>query len=143
MTERPNPVTGKLRHQRPNVLWLWTITSHLLETFHVLEGWGFQPKTILTWAKRSIGLGKYLRGRTEHRIPAATSKPKLKLTNQSTVLQTPRREHSRKPNEFYEIVDEMFERPKLDYFGGESRQGGYSLTGLLWQMTEAGGGSKS
>ena len=143
MTEKPNPVTGKLRHPRPSVLWLWTTNSHLHETFHVLEGRSFQPKTVLTWAKHSIGLGKYLRGQTEQCILAVRRKPKLKLTGLSTLLRTLGREHSRKPNEFYEIVDEMCERPKLDYFGGESRQGGYPLTGLLWQMAEAGRASKS
>ncbi len=71
----------------------------------------------------TIGLGKHLRGQTEHCILAVKGKPKLKLTNQSTLLRAPRREHSRKPDEFYKLVDEICEGPKLDYFGRESREG--------------------
>jgi len=50
------------------------INSHLHEAFHVLEAWGFEPKTVLTWAKHGIGLGKYLRGQTEHCILAVRGK---------------------------------------------------------------------
>ena len=105
------------------VLWLWTINSQLHEAFHVLEVWSFEPKTVLTWVKPSIGLGRYLRGQTEHCVLAVKGNPKLKLTNQATILQAPRRQHSRKPDEFYKLVDEICEWPKLDYFGRESREG--------------------
>ena len=105
------------------VLWLWTINSQLHEAFHLLESWGFEPKTVLTWVKPSIGLGKYLRGQTEHCILAIKGRPKLKLTNQSTVLQAPRRQHSRKPDEFYKLVEDICEGPRLDYFGREQRPG--------------------
>ena len=105
------------------VLLLWTTNAHLHDAFHILEAWGFEPKSVLTWAKDSIGLGKHLRGQTEHCILAIRGKPKLKLTNQSTLLRAPGREHSRKPDEFYKLVDELCEGPKLDYFGRESRPG--------------------
>lgn len=105
------------------VLWLWTTNHHLHEAFHVLEAWGFQYKSILTWAKDSIGLGKSLRGQTEHCLLAIRGSPKLKTTGQSTLLTAPRREHSRKPDEFYKLVDELCEGPKLDYFGREPRPG--------------------
>jgi len=105
------------------VLWLWTINSQLHEAFQVLEVWGFEPKTVLTWVKPSIGLGRYLRGQTEHCVLAVKGNPKPKLTNQATILQAPRRQHSRKPDEFYKLVDELCEGPKLDYFGREDRAG--------------------
>ncbi len=105
------------------VLWLWATNFHLHEAFHVLEHWGFTPKTVLTWAKDAIGLGKYLRGQTEHCILGIAGSPKLKITNQSTLLQAPRREHSRKPDEFYKLVDGTCEGPKLDFFGREPRDG--------------------
>jgi len=104
-------------------LWLWTTNKHLHEAFHVVEGWGFTYKILLTWAKPGIGLGKWLRGQTEHCILAVIGSPKLKLTNQSTLLQANRREHSRKPDKFYELVDALCDGPKLDYFGREPRKG--------------------
>ena len=78
---------------------------------------------MLTWVKPSIGLGKYLRGQTEHAILAVKGKPRLELTSQSTVLQALRREHSRKPDEFYRLVEDICEGPRLDYFGREQRPG--------------------
>ena len=107
---------------------------------------------------RSLGLRTEDRadmGQTQHRTWKISERPdrtlhtrgegqaKLKLIGLSTLLGALGREHSRKPNEFYEIVDEMRERAKLDYFGGDSRQGGYPLRGLLWRLTEAGGAPKS
>jgi len=77
----------------------------------------------LTWAKDSIGLGKHLRGQTEHCILAVRGKPKLNLTGQSTLLRARGREHSRKPDEFYKLVEELCEEPRLDYFGREARPG--------------------
>ena len=104
-------------------LWLWTTNKHLHDAFHIVEAWGFAYKILLTWAKHSIGLGKWLRGQTEHCILAVKGCPKLKLTNQSTLLKAHRREHSRKPDEFYDMVTEICEEPRLDYFGREPRTG--------------------
>ena len=39
------------------ILWLWTTNAFMHEAFHVLEAWGFQPKTILTWVKDRMGCG--------------------------------------------------------------------------------------
>jgi N6-adenosine-specific RNA methylase IME4 len=105
------------------ILWLWTTNAFLHESFHVLESWGFVAKTVLTWAKDSIGLGKWLRGQTEHCIVAVKGNPKIRLTSQSTLLRARAREHSRKPDDFYQLVDSLCEGPKLDYFGREKRDG--------------------
>jgi hypothetical protein len=48
------------------VLWLWTTNAFMREAFELLESWGFTPKTILTWDKVHMGLGDWLRNRTEH-----------------------------------------------------------------------------
>jgi N6-adenosine-specific RNA methylase IME4/DNA-binding XRE family transcriptional regulator len=106
------------------VLWLWTTNHHLHEAFHTVESWGFEYKILLTWAKsNNFGLGKYLRGQTEHCLAAVKGHPVWKLTNQSTLLLAPSREHSRKPDEFYKLVESLSEAPRLDYFGRESRPG--------------------
>jgi len=105
------------------ILWLWTTNAFLHESFHMLESWAFVPKTVLTWAKDSIGLGKWLRGQTEHCIAAVKGNPKIRLASQSTLLQARAREHSRKPDAFYHLVDSLCEGPKLDYFGRQKRDG--------------------
>jgi N6-adenosine-specific RNA methylase IME4 len=88
------------------LLWLWTTNHHMREAFEVLDAWGFQQKTILTWAKDKMGLGDWLRGQTEHCLMAVRGSPIVHLTNQTTVLHGPMREHSRKPDEFYALVEQ-------------------------------------
>jgi N6-adenosine-specific RNA methylase IME4 len=105
------------------VLWLWTTNAFMHDAYHVLDAWGFTPKTILTWVKDRIGLGDWLRGQTEHCVLAIRGKPPVSLSNQTTVLYGPLREHSRKPDEFYALVDSLCHGRKLDMFSREKREG--------------------
>jgi len=105
------------------ILWLWTTNAFVHDAFHVLEAWEFEPKTILTWAKDRIGLGDWLRGQTEHCILAIRGNPTVRLTNQSTLIQGPLREHSRKPDEFYALVESLCPGTKLEMFARTERQG--------------------
>src|SRR5262249_53139285 len=86
--------------------WLWVTNAHLLDgsALAVLAAWGFVPKTMLTWDKGRVGMGKWLRGRTEHCILAVRGDPKIMLTNQTTLITGPVREHSRKPDSFFDLV---------------------------------------
>src|SRR5262249_42757322 len=70
------------------VLWLWTTNSHLIsgDALKVLNVWGFEPKTMLTWAKNRFGYGDWLRGQTEHCTLAVRGHPTATLTNQTTLL---------------------------------------------------------
>lgn len=132
------------------VLWLWCTNAHLLDgsAAAVLKAWGFSAKTILTWVKDKIGLGRWLRGRTEHVILAVKGHPVLRLSNQSTVIgelggssgdaeivplwdmptafTAPRRANSEKPPEFYAMVEELCVSPqggRLELFARAPRNG--------------------
>lgn len=105
------------------VLWLWTTNSFMHEAYHIAEAWGFTPKTILTWVKDRMGMGDWLRGKTEHCILAVRGDVAVRLTNQTTVLEAPLREHSRKPDEFYALVDALCVGKKIDIFSREKREG--------------------
>jgi len=108
------------------VLWLWTTNSHMREAYGVVEAWGFQPKTILTWAKDRLGTGDWLRGQTEHCLMAVRGRPVVTLTNQTTLLQAAMREHSRKPDAFYALVESLCPAPlggRLELFAREARPG--------------------
>lgn len=105
------------------VLWLWTTNAFMRDAFRVLDAWGFQEKTILTWAKDRMGTGDWLRGKTEHCIMAVRGKPVVSLTNQTTLLNGPVREHSRKPDEFYALVEALCPGSKLEIFAREPREG--------------------
>lgn len=105
------------------ILWLWTTNAHMRDAYDVIAAWGFEPKTILTWVKNRIGLGDWLRGQTEHCILAVRGKPVVTLTNQTTVIHGPVREHSRKPDEFYEMVEGLCPGSKVEMFCRTPRDG--------------------
>lgn len=105
------------------ILWLWTTNAFMRQAYDVLDAWGFTPKTILTWCKSRFGLGDWLRGQSEHCLLAVKGKPVVTLTNQTTVIHGELREHSRKPSEFFSMVEslcpaktrrEMFARQRRD-----------------------------
>jgi N6-adenosine-specific RNA methylase IME4 len=97
------------------VLWLWTTNTHIEHAFKVLAAWGFEHKTMLTWAKSKFGTGYWLRGQTEHCIMAVRGKPTVVLTNQATLLHGPVREHSQKPDSFYALVESLCPAPRYAY----------------------------
>ena len=91
---------------RDCILFKWTTNRFLREAFDVLDAWGFEYRTMLTWAKdRHNALGDWLWGQTEHCLVATRGKPNIIIGNHSTVLHGPVRAHSQKPDEFYEFVE--------------------------------------
>jgi N6-adenosine-specific RNA methylase IME4 len=108
------------------ILWLWVTNAHLADgsAAQVLKAWGFIPKTILTWGKDKIGLGRWLRGRTEHCILAVRGAPKVDLRAHSTLIPGKVRAHSQKPDEFYELVEDLCPAtPRLEMFARAERAG--------------------
>lgn len=105
------------------VLWLWTTNAHMPDAFTVLDAWGFTHKTILTWVKDRMGLGDWLRGQTEHCLLAVRGRPVTLLTNQTTVIHGPVREHSRKPESFYDLVEALCPGSKVELFARAPREG--------------------
>lgn len=112
-----------------SVLWMWVTNGHLLgsggvsDGLRVVHAWGFEPKALLTWVKPKLGLGHYLRNVTEHCILAVRGKPTIVLDNESTLLEAPVREHSRKPDEFYALVEKLTPGSKIELFAREPREG--------------------
>jgi hypothetical protein len=59
-----------------SIFLLWTTNRFLREAFQVLDAWGFEYRTTLTWAKdRHNALGDWLWGQTEHCLVATRGKP--------------------------------------------------------------------
>lgn len=105
------------------ILWLWTTNAFMRDAFRVLDSWGFRERTILTWVKDRMGTGDWLRGKTEHCVLAVRGRPVVTLSNQTTVLTAPLREHSRKPDEFFALVESLCAGSKLELFAREPRDG--------------------
>jgi N6-adenosine-specific RNA methylase IME4 len=59
-------------------LYLWVTAHSLGGAFEVLETWGFEHRTILTWVKPQIGTDHYFRGATEHILFATRGRLSLK-----------------------------------------------------------------
>lgn len=110
------------------ILWLWTTKSHLLDgsAAAVMKAWGFAPRSMLTWVKSNMGLGRWLRNRCEFAILAIRGNPAVDLHSQEDVLlQTgPRLRHSEKPPEFFALVESLCPAgPKLEMFARAPRAG--------------------
>ena len=105
-------------------LWLWTTNAHHRDAYAVLDAWGFEHKTTLTWVKDKMGVGHWLRGQTEHCLMAVRGHPLVELTNQTTALFGQVRAHSQKPEPFYELVERLCPAPRYaGLFSRDSRPG--------------------
>jgi N6-adenosine-specific RNA methylase IME4 len=109
------------------VLFLWTTAPQLAETIEmVLKAWGFTYKSGLVWDKEVAGLGFWARGQHEHLLIATRGNPPLppQEATPRSVIRERRREHSRKPEARYAIIESMYpELPKLELFARHARPG--------------------
>ncbi|MFV0529143.1 MAG: MT-A70 family methyltransferase [Lachnospiraceae bacterium] len=87
-----------------SVLWIWTTNAALRDTYDVMEGYGYTPRSLMTWCKPRLGLGNYLRNTTEHVLMGTRGKPEILFRSQPTWMFAPVQDHSHKPEEFHEIV---------------------------------------
>lgn len=113
-------------------LYLCVTNSFMRYGYDVVEAWGFEPKTILTWVKTSaagtvrIGMGRYLRNATEHVIFAARGKsPILEPLRRDVpnVIFAPRDVHSAKPEALYELIRSVSPGPRIEMFSRQIREG--------------------
>jgi N6-adenosine-specific RNA methylase IME4 len=105
-------------------LFMWTTVPHLRESFDVLAAWGFEYKTNIVWVKDKIGLGYFVRNQHELLLVATRGDmPSPSPGNRPpSVITAPRREHSRKPDEAYEMIEQMYpELPKIELFARHAR----------------------
>ncbi len=113
-------------------LYLWVPNALLAEGLAVLQAWGFTYKSNIVWHKirkdggpDGRGVGFYFRNVTELvlfgvRGSLRTLPPGRRQVN---FLATQKREHSRKPDEFYDIVEQCSPGPYLELFARHRRAG--------------------
>lgn len=106
------------------VLFLWVTSPILEESFRVVHAWGFEYKTSFVWDKIKHNMGHYNSVRHELLLVCVKGScppdvPKLF----DSVLNIERSEHSKKPEEFRNIIDtiypsgkriELFSRTKVE-----------------------------
>jgi N6-adenosine-specific RNA methylase IME4 len=106
-----------------SVLCLWTTHAFLPIAFKLLEAWGMEYKATMVWDKENIGMGAWFRMQCEFCLVAVKGKPFWDNTKYRDILRSKRREHSRKPDEFFDMIQEITEGRRLEYFSREKREG--------------------
>ena len=111
-------------------LWLWATYPMLPEAIEVMNAWGFKYVTAGPWVKRgasgklAMGTGYVLRSCSEIFLIGKNGEPKTHARDVRNVLEAPRREHSRKPDEAYAMAEKLFgPGRRADLFSRESRPG--------------------
>lgn len=112
-------------------LYLWVPNALLPEGLQVMQAWGFQYKTNLVWHKLrkdggsdGRGVGFYFRNVTELILFGVRGKNARTLDpgrTQVNYLGTRKREHSRKPDEQYELIEACSPGPYLEMFARGAR----------------------
>lgn len=113
-------------------LYLWCPNALLPDGLIVMKAWGFTYKSNVVWHKvrkdggsDGRGVGFYFRNVTELILFGVRGKNARTLTpgrRQVNFLATRKREHSRKPDEQYEIIEACSPAPFLELFARGTRQ---------------------
>ena len=106
------------------VLFLWTTQKFIWDAKELLDAWGFTYRSMFVWDKEKIGMGDLIRMQCEFCLIGIKGKPIFKDNHGiRDIIREPRREHSRKPDSFYQIVNDLCVGRKLEYFSREQREG--------------------
>lgn len=97
-------------------LWLWVTNSTSHDAFHVMEKWGFTFRRMFHWDKPVMGLGNYGRTASEAVYLGTRGKAPVKFRSQPNWFFSPRQDHSHKPEEFFAIVERLYDGPYLELF---------------------------
>lgn len=113
-------------------LYLWVPNAPLREGLEVMQAWGFEYKTNIVWHKirkdgepDGRGVGFYFRNTTELLLFGVRGRLRTlkRGRTQVNILKTRKREHSRKPDELYEIIEACSPAPYLELFARGQRDG--------------------
>lgn len=123
-------------------LFYWDTTARVAAGLHIpiMRAWGFKPTAVaFTWFKLKkaepvtpfflprhsihFGLGKTTRKQTEICVLGRRGSPRRLSARIQEAIFAPVREHSRKPEEFYERVEQYAAGPYLELFARQRRDG--------------------
>jgi N6-adenosine-specific RNA methylase IME4 len=106
-----------------SILFLWTTHRFIWDAKEILDHFGFNYKLTLVWDKDKMGLGTMFRQQVEFCLVGFKGKPFLQNTTWRDIIREPRRQHSRKPELFYQMVEEITAGKKLDFYSRTTRKG--------------------
>jgi len=113
-------------------LYLWVPNALVAEGLDVMRQWGFEYKTNLVWYKirkdggpDGRGVGFYFRNVTELVLFGVRGSLRTRTAGRTQVnlLASRKREHSRKPDELHDIIEQCSPGPYIELFARHIRQG--------------------
>jgi N6-adenosine-specific RNA methylase IME4 len=114
-------------------LYLWVPNALLPDGLRVMQSWGFTYKTNIVWHKirkdggsDGRGVGFYFRNVTElilFGVRGKNARTEAAGRRQVNLISTRKREHSRKPDEQYEVIESCSGGPYLELFARGKRKG--------------------
>lgn len=111
-------------------LFMWVVDSHFPEALKLAKSWGFEFKTCaFIWVKTAadgsprIGMGYWSRKMTEQVWLFTRGSPRRIGKGVRQIIEAPRREHSRKPDEIYERIQELVGGPCCEVFARQRYPG--------------------
>jgi N6-adenosine-specific RNA methylase IME4 len=139
-------------------LFLWRVSAMQAEALRVMDAWGFVQKTELVWVKTTgpvqstrpdaddghslalmpkltFGMGRYVRASHETCLIGRRGKIKVSNRSQRSVFFAPVREHSQKPEEFFDIIEKLSPGPYLELFSSGHRRPGWTSLGEAHRET--------
>lgn len=111
-------------------LYIWVPNALLPDGIRVMEAWGFRYVSNIVWAKRRAdggpdgrGVGFYFRNVTELMLFGVRGSMRTLPPGRSQVnmIESRKREHSRKPDEQYDLIESCSPGPYLELFARHSR----------------------
>ena len=118
-----------------SILFIWTTDYHLEKCISVINAWGFKYKTVgFVWAKKNkqggqvCFMGAYtMKSGVELCLLATKGKDAHKLVKKHNVrsyIESPRLEHSKKPNEIRNrIIELVGDLPRVELFARQKSEG--------------------
>ncbi len=113
------------------VLLMWAVMPSLPQALEVITAWGFAYKTVgFTWVKQNksgeghfMGMGHWTRANAELCLLATRGAPARIGKDVRELIVSPLREHSQKPDEAYERIEQLVAGPYLELFARAPRDG--------------------
>jgi N6-adenosine-specific RNA methylase IME4 len=114
------------------ILFLWVTFPNLQEGLDVIKAWGFKYKTLgFSWIKTNkkdgkpfFGIGWYTKSNCECCLIGVKGKPTKASNSVSSVVISPREEHSKKPAEVRnKIVEFSGNVPRIELFARQHAEG--------------------
>jgi N6-adenosine-specific RNA methylase IME4 len=132
---------------KDSALFLWLPAPHLLQLARIMEAWGFgYPTDAWTWIKHNpitdksafgLGLGA-TRKNCEHCYLGRRGSPARLSRSVRDFILAPKREHSRKPDQQYSLIESLFPGPYVELFARYPRLGWHAWGDQLESLSPRG-----